>query len=290
MNGLKTRLKAWAQLLRVANLLTVPGDAIAGFWLTAGAGTPGRALAAAIAVGVLLYAAGLALNDFCDRKVDAEERPARPIPSGRIAPRAALAAAGALGAIAWLLAGTLLPGRALAVTASLSALIVLYNVYAKRYAWFGIPVMALCRGGSFLLGWSAAASGTPHWGACTLLMFYIALVSIVAAREANPGKLFPLSYLPGLGLGIAAAYWRQVPWFNILALVLALRTLLLGASLGQWPKPEAVQKTIGQWLVALPFLQGTLLLLAPHAPPVWIACVMALAIPARLIGKVCHVS
>ena len=42
---------------------------------------------------VCLYWAGMAANDWADRELDAVERPERPIPSGRISPRAALGVA-----------------------------------------------------------------------------------------------------------------------------------------------------------------------------------------------------
>ena len=35
--------------------------------------------------------AGMALNDYADREIDAVERPGRPIPSGRVTPEFALA-------------------------------------------------------------------------------------------------------------------------------------------------------------------------------------------------------
>ncbi|WP_344048315.1 UbiA family prenyltransferase, partial [Streptomyces thermoalcalitolerans] len=84
----------WAELLRLPALFTVPGDALAG---TAAAGrTPGARTLLAIGSSLCLYQAGMALNDWADRTEDAAERPHRPLPSGRIAPGATLAAVGAL--------------------------------------------------------------------------------------------------------------------------------------------------------------------------------------------------
>ncbi len=45
---------------------------------------------------VCLYWAGMALNDYADATIDAVERPERPVPSGRVPRRTALAVAGAL--------------------------------------------------------------------------------------------------------------------------------------------------------------------------------------------------
>ena len=49
-----------------------------------------------VASSSCLYLAGMALNDYADRDVDAVERPGRPIPSGRVSPEFALGLAGAL--------------------------------------------------------------------------------------------------------------------------------------------------------------------------------------------------
>ncbi|WP_166020489.1 UbiA family prenyltransferase, partial [Streptomyces chilikensis] len=84
----------WAELLRVSALFTVPGDALAG--AAAGGGRPGVRTLGAVAASLCLYSAGMALNDWADREEDARERPGRPLPSGRVGPGAALAAAGTL--------------------------------------------------------------------------------------------------------------------------------------------------------------------------------------------------
>jgi 4-hydroxybenzoate polyprenyltransferase len=76
---------AWLRLLRLPNLLTVPGDVLAGFLLApAAAGGAGsiRCLLA-IPAGLLLYAAGLVLNDLFDYAEDLRDRPDRPLPSQR---------------------------------------------------------------------------------------------------------------------------------------------------------------------------------------------------------------
>lgn len=70
------RLGAWAELLRLPALFTVPGDALAG---AAAAGVrPGPRTLLAIGSSLCLYEAGMALNDWADRAEDAAERPHRP--------------------------------------------------------------------------------------------------------------------------------------------------------------------------------------------------------------------
>ena len=84
-----TTLGDLAELVRAPAALSVPGDSLAG---AAAAGWPaGRRTALLPVASVSLYWAGMALNDWADRELDAVERPERPIPSGRVAPRTALA-------------------------------------------------------------------------------------------------------------------------------------------------------------------------------------------------------
>ncbi|MEU2117259.1 UbiA family prenyltransferase [Streptomyces sp. NPDC016459] len=145
-------LRAWGELLRVSALLSVPGDALAG---AAAAGVrPGRGTAWAIGASLCLYEAGMALNDWADRDVDAVERPHRPLPSGRVAPGAALGAAGALTVTGLALASR--AGRpALAVASALAATVWAYDLRLKHTA-AGPAAMATARGLDLLLGALAA--------------------------------------------------------------------------------------------------------------------------------------
>lgn len=143
----------WAELLRLPALFTVPGDALAG---AAAAGrTPGARTLLAIGSSLCLYQAGMALNDWADRAEDAAERPHRPLPSGRIAPGAALTAAGAFTALGLALAAR--AGRsALTAAVPLAATVWAYDLRLKR-GWAGPAAMAAARGLDLVLG--AAASG-----------------------------------------------------------------------------------------------------------------------------------
>ncbi|MCW8220446.1 MULTISPECIES: SCO3242 family prenyltransferase [Streptomyces] len=145
--------RAWAELLRVSALFTVPGDALAG---AAAAGrSPGRGTALAVGASLCLYEAGMALNDWADRDEDAVDRPHRPIPSGRIAPGAALAAAGALTAAGLALAAR--AGRpALTVATGLAATVWAYDLRLKHTP-AGPAAMATARALDLLLG--AVATG-----------------------------------------------------------------------------------------------------------------------------------
>ncbi|WP_017538820.1 SCO3242 family prenyltransferase [Nocardiopsis halophila] len=112
------RLRAFAELVRLPAALSVPGDTLAG---AAAAGWPhGRRTWAMPVASACLYWAGMALNDYADRELDARERPERPLPSGRVRPWEALAAAAGFTG-AGIGAAAFAGGRGSAVTASLLA-------------------------------------------------------------------------------------------------------------------------------------------------------------------------
>lgn len=147
-------MRAWAELLRVSALFTVPGDALAG--AAALGRRPNRSTALAVGASLCLYEAGMALNDWADRDEDAVDRPHRPIPSGRITPRAALAAASALTAAGLALAAR--AGRpALTVATGLAATVWAYDLRLKHTP-AGPAAMAAARGLDLLLGATATAT------------------------------------------------------------------------------------------------------------------------------------
>ena len=75
-----------AELVRLPAVLSVPGDVLVGA-AASGQVRNVRRTAGLVASSSCLYLAGMALNDYADREVDAVERPGRPIPSGRVTPR-----------------------------------------------------------------------------------------------------------------------------------------------------------------------------------------------------------
>jgi 4-hydroxybenzoate polyprenyltransferase len=169
-------------------LFSVPGDALAG---TAATGAPptSRTLLA-IASSFCLYEAGMALNDWADRDIDAVERPHRPLPSGRIRPAAALTAAGALTGAGLALAAR--AGRpALAVAAPLAATVWAYDLGLKHTP-AGPVAMGAARSLDLLLG-AAATTGRTREAlpSAALLGTHTLAVTTVSRQEAQGGSPLP---------------------------------------------------------------------------------------------------
>ncbi|MGH3871641.1 MAG: SCO3242 family prenyltransferase [Pseudonocardiaceae bacterium] len=179
-----SRRAALARLVRAPAALTALGDTLAG---AAAAGRPlrGRRLALPVA-SVALYWAGMALNDYADRAVDAHERPERPIPSGQVSPGQALAVAGGLtvGGLALAAAGG---GRdALRVAGPLAAMIWAYDCRLKHTP-AGPVAMAACRGLDVLLGagWRARRRALPAAG---VLAVHTLGVTTLSRGEVHGGS------------------------------------------------------------------------------------------------------
>ncbi|WP_443049942.1 SCO3242 family prenyltransferase [Streptomyces sp. NBC_00287] len=184
---------AWAELLRLPALFTVPGDALAG---AAATGVPhnSRTLLA-IGSSLCLYEAGMTLNDWADREEDAAERPHRPLPSGRVRPTAALRAACALTGTGLALAAR--AGRpALSVAVPLAATVWAYDLHLKHTP-AGPAAMATARALDLLLG-AAATSGRTREAlpSAALLGTHTLAVTTVSRHETRGGSpLAPLAAL-----------------------------------------------------------------------------------------------
>ncbi|RVU28797.1 prenyltransferase [Streptomyces antnestii] len=181
MSGRTGQLRAWAELLRLPALFTVPGDALAG--ASAMGLRPGRGTLLAVGSSLCLYEAGMALNDWADRDEDAVDRPHRPLPSGRIRPAAALTAAAAFTAAGLTLAHR--AGRPASLLAGALATTVWSYDLALKHTPAGPATMATARGLDVLLG--AAATATCR------------------AQAPRPAAATPASLRSGQALRTAAA-------------------------------------------------------------------------------------
>ena len=263
-----TPRNGWLQLLRPPNLLTVPGDPVAGFLLASmPAGPPAGhdGLLASAVIALLFYMAGMVSNDCFDRKEDAVARPQRPIPSGAVSLRAAAILAVLLSAAGLALAA-MTGAPVLAVALVLMLLIIAYNGFGKNIPVLGPFLMGSCRGASLLLG--AAAAGIPLAGhdavtmiAAAGLLLYIAAVTSLAAQETERRPMPFRRWLPAAAVaccmsGLYAAGALPVPAFPVLALSAILWPLALAWRLSSRPGPDVLIPSIGAFIRGLLLIQA----------------------------------
>ncbi|MBL6712331.1 prenyltransferase [bacterium] len=280
-------LITWIRLLRLPNHATAVADVLAGWLLIARpetVGVPPAGFWAAAVASLLLYAAGMVLNDVFDQDIDAVERPERPLPSGQIAPAAAalvgwLAAAG--GVAAGVIAAVLTGRAAVAVVVvALATAVYLYDRYAKSTA-AGPFVMGSCRSLNWLLGMTAAGGPTVVAEALPAagMGIYVAGITLYARFEATQSSRRWLSMsatVMALGLLTASGYavwlvgqggsaWLARAglenWLLLWGVLAA--SVLYRAVLGIiTPVPALVQRAVGNAIMTIITLDAALVLAA----------------------------
>ncbi|MCS7306855.1 MAG: UbiA family prenyltransferase [Thermoguttaceae bacterium] len=299
-------LGSWAQLVRLPNLFTAMADSAMGVLFVGSStdGWPGAVLVLVMGASAVLYAAGAMLNDYFDRQVDAQERPHRPIPSGRVDAETVRSVGLSLLAIgsglAWLAgwqAGSLAPGL---VSLALAGLILAYDGWLKRF-WIGPLAMAGCRMLNALMGMSTANQwpGSAEWLVAAALGLYVFGLSWFAREEVQPEKSTlgriagSLLMITGVGL-LAALPWTLPPgrldpllqrepirWYlfvGILALWIGFRQL----SAVNTPSPQRVQAAVRQGILSIVFLDAAAVL-ALHGLAKSLI-VLVLLVPATLLS------
>ena len=243
----ESSLRAYLDLFRLPNLFTAAADIFAGFFFSGGLPAEWPVLVRLSFASMCLYAAGVALNDYCDRDVDAVERPSRPLPSGRVKPGRALQLILVL-FIAGLSLAFSLSVQTGAIAALLVVCVVAYDAVLKH-----TPVAPLLMGGCRALNLAMGMYFVADFTSLTTLRpiaivcLYITAVTFFARTEARRSDRARL-VLGVLGQIVALSglwwVWRYTPnarhhEFVYLAGALALSILYNGIRAIQDPKPHA---------------------------------------------------
>ncbi len=178
--SLPEQVHALLELMRPANLFTAAADSVAGSAVAGSAPLPALILAS-----MALYGGGVVFNDIFDRRLDASERPERPLPSGRVS----LSTSILFGAL--LLAGGIVAGWLVSPVSGLLALLIalsalIYDAWAKHSAMFGPVFMGSCRALNLLLGLSAVREMIPQrWFVALIPLAFVAGITLISAGEVH---------------------------------------------------------------------------------------------------------
>ncbi|QDV91202.1 prenyltransferase [Phycisphaerae bacterium RAS2] len=254
-----SKLRAYAELVRLPNLFTAAADVLAGYWLYTRELSPTPVLAALAISSVCLYASAVALNAVVDAELDRTERPGRPIPSGRLTLHTARRC------FAWLALLGLASAGAASILAQTPACIAFAGLIFFAGALYNLGVkhtplraanMATCRGLNLALGMSghAAVAGLP------LLAFFtfVAALTHFGRDEAGASSRSRLNggaagiLIALLLLGYFAAE-RMMVDTAVLVLWLALAIHLGRVALRAVKRPDAatVQYAMGTFILAI---------------------------------------
>jgi len=272
-----------AELVRLPAVLSVPGDVLVGVAASGQLRDIPRT-AGLVASSSLMYLAGMALNDYADREVDAVERPSRPIPSGRVSPEFALGFASALTAGSLALAVAADGRRALPVAWPLAAAVWGYDLFGKDTPVASLS-MAACRGLDVLMGsgTQGAAAALP---AAAVVTAHITMVTEVSRQEVTGGDpTVSKRALAGTAAvaSASALLAQRGPKLSRVAAVALAGTY--GAFVGRAhvdaiaePTPARLQKSVGAGIMGLmPLEAGLLAGSGSLAPAAGVAALFPLA-------------
>ena len=255
----KVKLWAYLQLMRPANIVTAWADILAGF-------AASGAVTTSLNIDLLwlllattgLYGGGVVFNDVFDAELDKEERPERPIPSGRASlPEASWLGCLLLGVGILAAARVSVLSMAIAIGVGLSAL--LYDAVSKHHLISGPVNMGLCRGGNLLLGMSVVPTVlSQKWWLALLPIVYIAAITAISQGEVRGGKrstgifaLFCLaivfSSIISIGLLTNYSIWSALPFL----VLLAVRVVPPFVAATQNPQPEIIQSAVKAGVLSL---------------------------------------
>jgi 4-hydroxybenzoate polyprenyltransferase len=299
----------YVALMRIPNVFTAMADVAMGFLFVQVGGerwspTPWdiATLVVLVVASSLLYIAGMVLNDVFDVEIDRQERPERPIPSGRVPFDAArrlgwrlLFLGVAIASATGFLVGHMRPG---AVAALLATAILLYDAWLKRTP-LGPLAMGSCRMLNVLLGMSVIDGSfhAEHWLVAGAIGVYVVGITLFAKKEA--GRSDPLQLTAALVvmlLGIAMLAWLPHWSTNLVRLLIKdpQRWYLLTGALGMligWrccraifsPEPINVQKAVIHAIFSIIMLDAV----ACYATRgvLWATLILLLLVPTMFLGR-----
>jgi len=286
---------ALLQLVRIPTVFTAMADIFLGFLLTRPSLAPVDTFAFLLAASVCIYWTGMILNDYFDRDVDGQERPGRPIPSGRIPAGSALKL-GVMLNVAGLGLAACAGQLSLQIALLLTLCVWLYDGVLKKTPLAPL-LMGSCRLFNVLLGASASPTGTMWWcpqmHVAIGLGIYVCGLTWFARQEAKTSarpQLISASFVINAGLATLFGFVHTAPDNSqretamfVLAVISVTIVRRLLRAISQ-PEPARVQTAIKMMLLSLIMLDATLVLFATGTPALAIA-VALLMVPAFLLAR-----
>ncbi|MFO0961497.1 MAG: UbiA family prenyltransferase [Phycisphaerales bacterium] len=310
-----TALGAWVELMRLSNAPTVASNVLAGLAVgmlsrPAWAGVPWSTASLLIAGALLIYAAGMVLNDAFDARIDARERPGRPIPSGRVSVQRArfvgLAMLGAgMGALFAAGIPTVEEGALRGFSSRgtipwallLGASVLAYDALHLRTR-AAVPLVAVCRACVVVVA-AFAVVPDPNWAilrwtAGGVLVFVLALT--IAARDEVRGlgtaawrlaAILPLLALAPLGNWVVEGVTPDSPelWFGVAGTLLVAMAGAAAGTRAARAGAVGVPRAVGAWIGAIPAIDAATCYLLGR-PALGTACIGLWALAALLRPRI----
>ena len=290
-------LKQYLLLIRLPNVFTTPSNILTGYFaaVTVAEANSTQLLALTISSG-LLYVAGILLNDYFDIEIDRRERPSRPLPSGTISKRQALAIA-----VAALVIGnamTLVVGLvSLTVSIGLSAAIFAYDYRLKRglfgpFAMGGTRFLNLILGASPLLLYVTSTSIVIILTAAISLFLYVVAITILSKKEAGNGKpnlTVTFLIISGvIGAILSLGFFVQLHWSFLLNLSIFAAVMIVTFKQHLLRDSPSVQKAVRNMVISIIILDSVFI--SGTAGPFYGLTTLLLIVPTVALARKLYVT
>jgi len=322
----KQQCKGWLSLLRIPNLLTLPGDVILGFIIAESSLEDSNLILGfsfskitflsysifyVILAVLSVYCFGLITNDLADFNEDLKKRSDRPLPSGIISKQSAWGVA-ILFAVSGLIFASFANQRVFLAVVALIGLVVGYNYLFKK-SWVSGPfILGLCRSLAVMIGFWGSGINLGYYPlmfhiVCLTWFLYFFAVSLVAyyeteKRSSSGGGSYIFLLIPLLW-GITAPFGSDA-----LGVIFMIGEVPPGIFLGfgaftvfflfvvknfitlnlKRLSPLTVQKSVGELIRSIIFLQvsGCAFLGYPYIA----LTLLSLWFPARFLARIFYSS
>ena len=285
-HNVSQRLKEYLLLIRLPNIFTAPSNILTGYLaaVTVAEANSVHLIALMVSSG-LLYIGGIVLNDYFDIEIDKRERPFRPLPSGNISKRHALAIA----MVAMLIANTIalvLGPVSVAVSLVLTFAIIVYD-YRLKHGLSGPFAMGSARFLNVIFGASPALLYLNNHSyaivgtAAASLFLYIVAITLLSKKETGnerPNSIMVFLMVFGVISAVATlGLLLQLQWAFLLNLSIFAIVMIVTFKQYLMKKLPSVQKVVRNMVISviildsvfvsgtagLPYGLATLLLVAP---------------------------
>ncbi len=284
------------RLTRPANVVTAVSDilagvAISGYFLHVVQPVQDwKPLVLLIVSTIGLYAGGVVFNDVFDAKLDAVERPERPIPSGVIT-GAAAATGGALLLLMGIVAAANVHADPYSISTVLSVAIavcaLLYDKWGKHHFIAGPLMMGLCRGLNLLLGVSIIPGAVAgYWFLAWIPIVYIAAITMISRGEVHGSNKTNLYFALGLYVLVLIAllifsmiqeHWQSAFFFLAGFGIMIIRPLVKAM---RHPSGALTGKAVKAGVLALILMNATW---AAASGQLYLACLILSLLPVSLL-------
>ncbi|WP_339909122.1 UbiA family prenyltransferase [Symmachiella dynata] len=291
----RSKLLAYLQIVRLPALFTAMADIFLGYLIVHRSFTSVLDFALLLMASGGLYLSGMVFNDVFDRRIDAQERPGRPIPSGRVPLTNAIGLGGLL------MAGGVGAASVVGPSSLTVALMIVAAIFAYDWLLKATPLgpiaMGSCRSLNVILGASTAPSlwRGHHIGIALALGVYIVGVTWFARSEANAGRRSKFQAVTGMllvntGVMLLISFvlstknlGNPLSVLMLFAVILLVINRRLTAAIFD-PVGPKIGLAIKTMLLSLPLIDAALVLFVTQRVEYSLA-VAALLIPALLLAR-----